>query len=165
MRCNLIMTSLSLSVFLAHSRKTDFHVYVAANKEGSHLEIRSLNLAHNHDIGKELFKYVPQQRRLLLALKMKANSLLEVKAFPRQTKSEESVMQEDLAPPTTNEGSVTQQNDPVRPAPCITSSRTCADVHISDALHSGNIKTGTVMALTVQGLAQTMLRKKTVLLL
>ncbi|KAL3193759.1 hypothetical protein MRX96_000058 [Rhipicephalus microplus] len=57
-----------------------FNIYIAANKDGSHLEARSLNLEHNHAVVPELFKHLPQQRRLPSELQDKARALLKLKA-------------------------------------------------------------------------------------
>lgn len=57
-----------------------FNIYIAANKDGSHLEVRSLNLEHNHAVVPELFKHLPQQRRLPSELQDKARALLKLKA-------------------------------------------------------------------------------------
>ncbi|KAL3222872.1 hypothetical protein MRX96_028304 [Rhipicephalus microplus] len=57
-----------------------FNIYIAANKDGSHLEVRSLNLEHNHAVVPELFKHPPQQRRLPSELQDKARALLNLKA-------------------------------------------------------------------------------------
>ncbi|KAH8020349.1 hypothetical protein HPB51_000982 [Rhipicephalus microplus] len=57
-----------------------FNIYRAANKDGSHLEVRSLNLEQNYAVVPELFKHLPQQRRLPSELQDKARALLKLKA-------------------------------------------------------------------------------------
>ncbi|XP_040079462.1 zinc finger SWIM domain-containing protein 1-like [Ixodes scapularis] len=65
-----------------------FNVYIAANKEGSHLEVRSLTLEHNHTVVPEFFKHLPQQRRLPPELQAKARTLLKLKANKMMVRQE-----------------------------------------------------------------------------
>lgn len=71
-----------LPSFICRTFKKDceFSIYVAANKEGSHLEVRSVNLEHNHPVAPQLFQQLPQQRRLPPDLKTKARHLLKLRA-------------------------------------------------------------------------------------
>ncbi|KAL3174959.1 hypothetical protein MRX96_010982 [Rhipicephalus microplus] len=80
-----------------------FNIYRAANKDGSHLEVRSLNLEQNYAVVPELFKHLPQQRRLPSELQDKARALLKLKAnkiLVRQERRKESgnaVLLKDLS--------------------------------------------------------------------
>ncbi|KAH9369583.1 hypothetical protein HPB48_011523 [Haemaphysalis longicornis] len=65
---------------LTFKKDCEFSIYVAANKEGSHLEVRSVNLEHNHPVAPQLFQQLPQQRRLPPDLKAKARHLLKLRA-------------------------------------------------------------------------------------
>lgn len=58
-----------------------FNIYLAASKDGAHLEIRSLLLEHNnHTVSEHLFRHLPQQRRLPPDLQTKAASMLQLRA-------------------------------------------------------------------------------------
>ncbi|KAH9372145.1 hypothetical protein HPB48_009722 [Haemaphysalis longicornis] len=66
--------------FRTFKQDCGFSVYLAAAKDGQYLEVRSINLEHNHPIQPELFKHLPQQRRLDPHLQAKARGLLELRA-------------------------------------------------------------------------------------
>lgn len=71
------------SVFVCRTFKQDcgFNIYLAASKDGAHLEIRSLLLEHNnHTVSEHLFRHLPQQRRLPPDLQTKAASMLQLRA-------------------------------------------------------------------------------------
>ncbi|KAH8032406.1 hypothetical protein MRX96_023049 [Rhipicephalus microplus] len=61
-------------------RDCSFNIYIAAEKEGKFLEVRSLDLTHNHPVHQELFRHLPQQRRLAPELQNKARELMKMKA-------------------------------------------------------------------------------------
>nr|XP_037280279.1 uncharacterized protein LOC119173576 [Rhipicephalus microplus] len=61
-------------------RDCSFNIYIAAEKEGKFLEVRSLDLTHNHPVDQELFRHLPQQRRLAPELQNKARELMKMKA-------------------------------------------------------------------------------------
>ncbi|KAH9364986.1 hypothetical protein HPB48_015964 [Haemaphysalis longicornis] len=68
-------------VFLGtFKRDCSFNVYIAAENEGRFLEVRSLDLTHNHPVDKELFRHLPQPRRLAPDLLAKAREMLKLKA-------------------------------------------------------------------------------------
>lgn len=55
-----------------------FSIYVAETKEGTHLEVRSVNLEHNY-LFTELFRHLPQQSRLAPDLQEKVMVRVERK--------------------------------------------------------------------------------------
>ncbi|KAL3181585.1 hypothetical protein MRX96_036702 [Rhipicephalus microplus] len=65
---------------LTFKRDCSFNIYIAAEKEGKFLEVRSLDLTHNHPVDQELFRHLPQQRRLAPELQNKARELMKMKA-------------------------------------------------------------------------------------
>ncbi|KAH6946946.1 hypothetical protein HPB50_016235 [Hyalomma asiaticum] len=57
-----------------------FNIYVAASKDGTHLQVRSVLLEHNHDVSEALYRHLPQQRKLPPELEDKARTMLQMKA-------------------------------------------------------------------------------------
>ncbi|KAG0445169.1 hypothetical protein HPB47_018967 [Ixodes persulcatus] len=57
-----------------------FSIYLAASRDGTCLEVRSVSLDHNHDLSEALFRHLPQQRKLPPNLEEKAKSMLQLKA-------------------------------------------------------------------------------------
>lgn len=58
----------------------EFNIYVAANKEGSHLVVRSVNFQHNHPVAPQLSRQLPQQTPLPPDPRPKARPTLKRKA-------------------------------------------------------------------------------------
>ncbi|KAG8176002.1 hypothetical protein JTE90_006999 [Oedothorax gibbosus] len=54
------------------------HIYLRATPDGRNLEIRSLNVSHNHEISEELFRHLPQQRKLPPEVREQAKVLLDL---------------------------------------------------------------------------------------
>ncbi|KAH9360442.1 hypothetical protein HPB48_003056 [Haemaphysalis longicornis] len=94
-----------------------FFIYVAASKAGAHLEVRSLSLGHNHDTSEDLFKHLPQQRKLPPDLEEKAKLMLELEANKKlvrkqlEKESHKVVTLKDLHNIVTKAKSHTSRND------------------------------------------------------
>ena len=56
------------------------HVTARASSDGNMLEIKSFDEHHNHDTNKELFRHLPQQRRLNTADKENFRQMIDMKA-------------------------------------------------------------------------------------
>lgn len=58
----------------------EFNIYVAANKQGSHLEVRSVNLKHNHTAAPQLSHQLSQETPLPPDPNPKTRSVLKRRA-------------------------------------------------------------------------------------
>ncbi|KAL3244906.1 hypothetical protein MRX96_018492 [Rhipicephalus microplus] len=94
-----ISTNKSARKSSTFKRDCSFNIYIAAEKEGKFLEVRSLDLTHNHPVDQELFRHLPQQRRLAPELQNKARELMKMKAnkmMYRADKKAEGVQRKNI---------------------------------------------------------------------
>ncbi|KAF7997233.1 hypothetical protein HCN44_005510 [Aphidius gifuensis] len=54
------------------------HIMLRASKDGTKLEVTGVNNEHNHEISEELFKKLPQERKLCGALKEEVQDLMQL---------------------------------------------------------------------------------------
>lgn len=54
------------------------HIMLRASKDGTKLEVTSVNNEHNHEISEELFKNLPQERKLCGEIKQEVQDLMQL---------------------------------------------------------------------------------------
>ncbi|XP_028982620.1 uncharacterized protein LOC107048304 [Diachasma alloeum] len=54
------------------------HIMLRASKDGNKLEVTSVNNEHNHEISEELFKQLPQERKLCGEIKQEVQDLMQL---------------------------------------------------------------------------------------
>ncbi|XP_011302304.1 uncharacterized protein [Fopius arisanus] len=54
------------------------HIMLRASKDGTKLEVTSVNNEHNHEISEELFKSLPQERKLCGEIKQEVQDLMQL---------------------------------------------------------------------------------------
>lgn len=54
------------------------HIMLRASKDGTKLEVTSINNEHNHEISEELFKSLPQERKLCGEIKQEVQDLMQL---------------------------------------------------------------------------------------
>ncbi|KAL6255288.1 hypothetical protein P5V15_013628 [Pogonomyrmex californicus] len=54
------------------------HIMVRASKDGTKLEVTSVNNEHNHEISEDLFKRLPQERKLCGEIKQEVQDLMQL---------------------------------------------------------------------------------------
>ncbi|KAK0080925.1 hypothetical protein PV325_013085 [Microctonus aethiopoides] len=54
------------------------HIMLRASKDGNQLEVTSVNNEHNHEISEELFKKLPQERKLCGEIKQEVQDLMQL---------------------------------------------------------------------------------------
>ncbi|XP_017877554.1 uncharacterized protein LOC108623508 [Ceratina calcarata] len=54
------------------------HIMLRASKDGTKLEVTSINNEHNHEISEELFKNLPQERKLCGEIKQEVQDLMQL---------------------------------------------------------------------------------------